>query len=39
MQVFSVQMKLLAGTIYLDRGELEILLKAKTSMLDRIFGK
>jgi len=25
--------------IFLDRGELEILLKAKSSLLDRIFGK
>jgi len=27
------------GGIYLDEGELEILLKAKPSLLDRIFGK
>jgi Zn-finger nucleic acid-binding protein len=27
------------GGIYLDRGELEILLKAKSSLLGRIFGK
>ena len=27
------------GGIYLDRGELEILLKAKSSLLSRIFGK
>ena len=27
------------GGIYLDGGELEILLKAKPSLLDRIFGK
>ncbi len=27
------------GGIYLDRGELEILLKAKSSLLNRIFGK
>jgi hypothetical protein len=27
------------GGIYLDRGELEILLKAKSPLLERIFGK
>jgi hypothetical protein len=27
------------GGIYLDRGELEILLKAKSSLLERVFGK
>ena len=27
------------GGIYLDRGELEILLKAKSSLLNRIFGR